>query len=452
LNPAVGFRYIDGVLHCDGVSAERIAERFGTPCYVYCGGVLCGRYAEIRDAFAPWDALVCFSVKSLSNLAVLRLLASEGSGFDVVSGGELYRVLRAGGDPARTVYAGVGKTAAEIEYALRSGVAMFNVESRGELRAIDRVARAVGRSAALAIRVNPDIDPNTHEKTTTGKKENKFGIGAQGVREAAAEAASLPGVELRGLHVHLGSPIYSPEPYRLALQKILELREQLHEAGCCIDVINIGGGYCISYTGEKVPCADDYARALEVLLEKLGCEVIIEPGRYISGPSGVLLVRVLYRKESEHGKKFIICDAGMNDLVRPTLYEAFHRIWPVRSPGGMPEVMRPNERRYGGFDTELVDVVGPVCESGDFVAQDRPLPPVQEGDLLAVFDAGAYGFTMSSNYNARPRAAEVLVREGEAALARQRETYEDLLRGEQDDSLRGKPGSYRSACGRLPDR
>ncbi len=431
MNSDAGFRYIGGRLHCNDVSADEIAERFGTPCYLYSAGLLRERYCRIRDAFARWDGLVCFSVKSLSNLATLRLLAQWGSGFDVVSGGELYRVLEAGGDPSKTVFAGVGKTAAEIEYALRTGVRMLNVESGEELRAIDRLARGLGRRATVAIRVNPDIDPETHEKTTTGKKENKFGVSIAGSRRLAAEAASLSGVELRGLHVHLGSPIYSPEPYVHALEKISRLCTELRAGGCRMETVNIGGGYCISYTGEDVPGPEDYAASLQVLLEKLDCQVIIEPGRYLAGPSGLLLVRVLYRKESEDGKIFVVCDGGMNDLLRPSLYGAFHRVWPAHSPGGMPRVMRAEDRHYSGFRTELVDVVGPVCESGDFFAKDRPLPPVKGGALLAIFDAGAYGFTMSSNYNSRPRPPEVVVDSSEVFLARRRETYEDLLRAER---------------------
>ena len=427
-----GFHYCDGKLTCDGVPAVEIAERFGTPCYVYSAGLLRERYGRIRDAFAARDALVCFSVKSLGNLSVLRLLAQCGSGFDVVSGGELFRVIEAGGEPGRTVYAGVGKTAAEIEFALGAGVRMFNVESPAELRCINDVARRIGRQATVAVRVNPDVDAKTHEKTTTGKKENKFGIGLSGTRELAAEAARMTGVALRGLHVHLGSPIYSADPYRHALEKLTTLVGELRSQGCRIDTINIGGGYCISYTGEPVIEPADYAAALKDSLEKLDCSLIIEPGRYISGPSGMLLVRVVYRKESEHGKRFVICDGAMNDLVRPTLYGSFHRIWPAVSDHGMPPVVKPEDRHYGGIQTQVVDVVGPVCESGDFFAKDRPLPAMEAGDVLAVFDAGAYGSTMSSNYNARPRGAEVMADAGEATLARRRESYEDLVAAEKD--------------------
>ena len=440
MNPEMGFRYVDGELHCDGVRAAEIVDLIGTPCYVYSADLLRARYRRISDAFAEWNALVCFSVKALGNLAVLRLLADCGSGFDVVGGGELYRVLQAGGNPSKTVYAGVGKTRAEIEYALQSGICMFNVESAGELREIDQVARKLEAKAPVAIRINPDVDPHTHEKTTTGTKENKFGISIQGTWELVAESTGWDGVELKGVHMHLGSPVCSTGPYEQALAKIADLVSTLRTRGHTINVVNIGGGYPISYTGGEVPGAEEYAAAVKRFLEKLQCEVIIEPGRYISGPSGLLLVRVLYRKESDQGKKFVICDGGMNDLIRPTLYGAFQRIWPVKSPNGMPEVMRPNDRDHESFDTEIVDIVGPICESGDFFAKGRPLPVVSEGDILGVFDTGAYGSTMSSNYNGRPRAAEVLVDAGKATVIRRRETYEDLIAAEQVE-LSGACGS-----------
>lgn len=427
-----GFHYTGHQLRCDGATIAEIADRVGTPCYVYSAGLLRERYDAVRNAFARWDALVCFSVKSLNNLAVLRLLADCGSGFDVVSGGELYRVLKAGGEPSKTVYAGVGKTDQEIEYALRSDIHMFNVESPAELRSIDRVAAKIGAKAAVALRVNPDVDPKTHEKTTTGKKENKFGISIPATLALAAEARSMGGVQVRGVHMHLGSPVYTTQPYEQALVKMVELVARLRASGCTIDTMNMGGGYPISYTGEQVTAIEEYAAATRRFLEKLECKVIIEPGRYVSGPSGALVVRVLYCKESGHGKRFLICDGGMNDLIRPTLYGSFHRIWPAESPDAMPAVMTRDDQGYDGIETRTVDVVGPVCESGDFFAEARPLPPVTEGDLLVVFDAGAYGFAMSSNYNGRPHPAEVLVDAGQAKLVRRRETYGDLLAAELD--------------------
>lgn len=433
MSSQAGFNYIDGHLCCDGVPVQEIASEFGTPCYVYSSAVLRRRFERIRNAFSNWDPLVCFSVKCLANLKALKLLADAGSGFDVVSGGELYRVVEAGGDPSKAVYAGVGKTREEIEYALRAGVHMFNVESAGEMHAINSVAREMSKVASVAIRVNPDVDPRTHAKTTTGKKENKFGVSIPATRGLALKTREMEGVRLDGLHVHLGSPIYSADPYVRALKKIQKLRDELQDKGCEIGTVNIGGGYCMSYTGESVVSPIDYARAVNSVLEKLDCRVIIEPGRHIAAPAGILLLRVTYRKERDFGKRFVICDGGMNDLLRPTLYEAYHRVWTADSPNGMPDIMRAEDEQYAGYETEIVDVVGPICESGDYLAKDRPIPRTGEGDILAVFDAGAYGFTMSSNYNAHPRPAEVMVSEGSAHLARRRETYEDLVRLEKEN-------------------
>jgi len=421
------FQFRGGQLLCEDVPAAEIAERFGTPCYVYSAAALRERFRRIRDAFVQWQPTVCFSVKSCSNLSVLKLLAGEGSGFDVVSGGELYRVLKAGGDPRKVVYAGVGKRADEIEYALREGILMFNVESRPELECINEVASRLGTRASVALRVNPDVDARTHAKTTTGKGGTKFGIGIGETENLFGEAAGWAGVEVCGIHLHLGSPIYSTEPYEQALAKVLELIGRLRAAGRQVEYLNIGGGYCISYTGEEVIGPEEYAAAMRSYLENSRCGVIIEPGRYIAGNSAVLLTRVVYRKDSEFGKRFLICDAAMNDLVRPTLYDAYHRIWPVVSPQGMPALMRPGQRECEGYETVTFDVVGPVCETGDYLAKDRPLPVTEAGQVLAVFSVGAYGFTMSSNYNGRPRAAEVLVDGADARLVRCRESWADLV-------------------------
>ncbi len=426
------FEYRDGELYCEEVPAEQIAAEHGTPCYVYSAESFQRRFRCILEAFEAYDPLVCFSVKSCSNLSVLELLARQGSGFDIVSGGELYRVLAAGADPRKVVFAGVGKTAEEMEFALREGIFMFNVESRPELQRLNAVAERMGTMARVALRVNPDVDARTHSKTTTGKGHAKFGIGIGETERLAAEARGWDGVDVRGLHVHLGSPIHSTEPYEQALARLAGLYERLGDGGCRLDHVNIGGGYCISYTGEEVIGPDSYVEALNSYLEKLNCVVIIEPGRYIAGNSGVLLTRVIYRKENEYGRRLLICDAAMNDLLRPTLYEAFHRIWPARSPGGMPPVLKPDEEPPGLTGTEKVDVVGPVCETGDFLALGRSLPKVQEGDLLAVFDAGAYSFTMSSNYNSRPRPPELLADGERCRLIRRRETYADLVELERD--------------------
>ncbi len=426
------FQYRNGELHCEDVPAARIADAHGTPCYVYSAGMFGARYERIRDAFGRWDPTVCFSVKSCGNVSILKLLAGAGSGFDVVSGGELYRALAAGADPRRIVFAGVGKGADEIEYALRSGILMFDVESRGELAQINSIAGRLGVRARAALRINPDVDPHTHEKTATGKGDTKFGISVARAEALARQAAEWEGVQICGLHVHLGSPVPSPEPYAAALAKLADLTERLRAAGCTLSYVNMGGGYCISYTGGQVTQPEEYASAVRPYLENLDCAVIIEPGRYIAGSSAVLLTRVLYRKETAAGKRFVICDAAMTDLIRPTLYGSFHRIWPACSERGMPQVIEPDDGEIAGFPTEVVDVVGGVCETGDFLAKDRPLPRVQQGDLLAVFDAGAYGFSMSSNYNARQRAAEVLVHGGEFRLIRRRETYEDLVAPERE--------------------
>ncbi|MFP4175612.1 MAG: diaminopimelate decarboxylase [Candidatus Brocadiia bacterium] len=433
MDTSSGFHYLDGHLHCDGHATGDIAADYGTPCYIYSGELLRKRFTRIRDAFGQWSPLVCFSVKCLANLSVLRLLADSGCGFDVVSGGEIYRVVRAGGDPSKIVFAGVGKTRAEISYALRQGVHMFNVESKAEMHAINEVAVDQGAVARVAIRVNPDIDARTHEKTTTGKEENKFGVSASETVMFAEQVKQMDGVELCGLHVHLGSPIYSVDPYVRALEKILSLRDELISSGIDIETINLGGGYCMSYTGEEVIGPADYAESVRPFLAKLNCDLIIEPGRHIAAPSGVLLVKVIYRKERPGGKTFLICDGGMNVMMRPTLYGAFHRIWPIRSPGGMPDVMSPEDDGYAGFETERVDVVGPICESGDYLAESRQIPSVPEGSILAVFDAGAYGFTMSNQYNAQCRPPEILTEDTSVELIRERESYEDLVEYEVDE-------------------
>jgi len=431
VNPESQFHYRNGALYCESVPAASIADHYGTPCYVYSAAALRERFARIRDAFSRWDALVCFSVKSCSNLSILRLLAQQGSGFDIVSGGELYRALAAGADPAKIVYAGVGKTREEIEYALRENIYFFNVESRAELALISEVAARMGATCRVAIRLNPDVDAGAHEKTTTGKGNTKFGIGASEAALLVQEAADWPGVAVRGIHLHLGSPIYETAPYEAALEKVVALIVRLRERACQIDHVNLGGGYAISYTGGEVIEPSDYARAVSSYLENLDCAVIIEPGRYISGSSALLLTRVIYRKQNDYGKSFLICDAAMNDLLRPTLYDAFHRIWPVQSKDGMPAVIEPGEREIQGFTTELVDVVGPVCETGDYLARQRALPPARRGDALAVFNAGAYGFTMSSNYNSRPRPAEVLVDGSGHRLIRPRQSWADLIEPER---------------------
>lgn len=423
------FEYRDKTLFCEKVKIEDIISEVGTPAYIYSKNAILARYHELKAAFGDVDSLICFSVKSNSNLSLCKILAEAGSGFDVVSGGELFRTIKAGGDPSKIVFAGVGKTDGEIRDALANDIFMFNVESLAELEHIDRLARDVGKVAKVALRINPDIDAKTHAKTTTGKKENKFGIDFTEAEGLIKQSSRYPGIELCGLHVHLGSPIYTVDPYVSALRKIIKLIEKCRDAGLDIEYMNIGGGYCISYTGEEVIRPRDYASKILPLVKEMQCNLLMEPGRFITGNSGILITRVTYTKETVHGKKFIICDAAMNDLLRPALYDAFHRIWPVTTGIPMPKVEEP-EKAAVKKGTELVDIVGPVCESSDVFASKRALPKVGEGDLLAIFSAGAYGFSMSSQYNSRPRPCEVLVDGDQYRIIRERETYDDLIKGE----------------------
>jgi diaminopimelate decarboxylase len=365
--------------------------------------------------------LICYSVKANGNLGILRTMAAAGSGFDVVSGGELFRVLKAGGDMAKTVFAGVGKTDDELRMGLKNGVLMFNVESDAELDALARVAGDVGRPAPIALRLNPDIDARTHRHTTTGKKGTKFGLDWERTLSFADLAGKNKHLDLCGLHMHLGSPILSTEPYADAVERGLGLIEQLRAGGHDVRWFNLGGGFGIHYKKQEALPASAFAEVIVPPIARAGVRLALEPGRFIVGNAGILVSRVIYAKQSG-GKRFVIQDAGMNDLVRPALYDAFHRIWPVE-----PTVPAPHDYEADLPGTSRADVVGPVCETGDFLAKDRPLPPMRRGDLLATFSAGAYAMVMSSNYNARPRAAEVLVDGGEFHCVRRRETYDDLV-------------------------
>ncbi|HZV00977.1 MAG TPA: diaminopimelate decarboxylase [Planctomycetota bacterium] len=415
------FRYEKGVLHAERTDLEALAREHGTPLYVYSRATLLDHYRKVRDAFAPLGGWVAYSVKACSNLSILRLLAAEGAGFDVVSGGELERVREAGGDLGRTVFAGVGKTDAELAAALDRGVHHLNVESREELERLDRIARAKGVLAPAALRVNPDVDPRTHRYITTGKRENKFGVDLETASAVFADRAQFKNVALRGVHMHIGSQLTEVAPYAQAVEKVVAFADGRRKAGADLHWLNLGGGFGIWYEDRAARPVADFARAAAPFLEGKKYEVVVEPGRFICGNAGVLLARVVDVKRSG-GKRFIIVDAGMSDLIRPSLYKSFHAIWPVRSdvdpraPGAVkPETL------------ETADVVGPICESGDFLALDRGLPAVGRGDLLCVFSAGAYGFSMSSNYNTRPRPAEVLVSGAEARVVRRRETLDDLL-------------------------
>ena len=430
------FSYRNNELLCEQVKVKEIIEKANTPTYIYSKNSILNHFAEIRDAFAGASPLICFSVKSNSNLSICKLLADAGSGFDVVSGGELYRALKAGASPDKIVFAGVGKTSEEITYALENNIFMFNVESQAELSNINGIANGLNKTAGIALRINPDVAPGakTHAKTTTGKKENKFGMDFVIAEQLIKDIANYKNIDLNGIHVHLGSPIYEPEPYVLALRKVAEFLENTLEAKDRqrIEYINIGGGYCISYTGEKVKRPSDFAAEIIPIIKKLGCKLIMEPGRFIMGNAGILVSKVIYTKTSTAGKKHIICDAAMNDLARPSLYDAFHRTWPVDTEVTMPKVEVPDKKPDTNGELEIVDIVGPVCESSDVFAKARWFPRVQEGDLIAIFSAGAYGFTMSSSYNSRPRVCEILVDGDNTTTLRKRETYEDLIANEEE--------------------
>ncbi len=409
------FAYSNNDLYCEQVPLADIAARVGTPAYVYSTETILTNYRAYDEAFGDLPHTVCYAVKANSSLAILALLVQAGAGFDIVSGGELYRVLQAGGDPAKVVFSGVGKTAGEVEYALEQGIHSFNCESESELALIDAMAARRGVKASFAIRVNPDVDASTHPYISTGLSQHKFGIA---IAEAAAvyeRARRFQNLAPEGVSCHIGSQILDPAPMFEAVDKVVALALDLRSRGFGILHLDLGGGLGVAYqSGEKAPAIRSYIECLHTRLRKAGLAAMVEPGRSIVGPAGVLLTRVLYRKRNGP-KEFVVVDAAMNDLIRPSLYRAHHEIVPVRkSP--LPPV--------------TADVVGPVCETGDFLARDRQLAGAMPGDFLAVCTAGAYGFVLSSNYNSRPRAPEVLVDGPEYRIIRQRETYEDLTRGE----------------------
>jgi diaminopimelate decarboxylase len=427
------FRYADGSLKCEGVDLESVAAEVGTPAYVYSAETIRNNYRRLDTALAPLgDRMICYAMKANGNLSVLNLLAKEGAGFDIVSGGELFRVLKAGGRADRCTFAGVGKTSEEIDYALRQGIYSFNVESEQELEGINEVAGKAGLIAPIAIRVNPDVDAPTHKYISTGKSKNKFGIGLDRAAEVYARAASLPNLKIRGLQTHIGSQILKAPPFAEAVRKLTPLVLEL-KARYGLEFFSVGGGVGIVYrgalasgdaawwkgSGEETPeriTPEEYASEVIEPLKALGLRILFEPGRFIVGNAGVLLTTVLYRKETPT-KKFVVVDAGMNDLIRPALYEGHHEIEPLHQPKDS--------------SLEKVDVVGPVCESGDFFAQDREVPTLAPGDRIALMSAGAYGFVMSSTYNARPLLPEVLVEGDKATVVRARQTWEDLIRSER---------------------
>lgn len=410
-----GFHRVDGELHCEAVSLTDAAARFGTPLYLYSRSMIRERYLELERALAPVPHLIAYSVKANGNLAVLRTLAGMGGGADIVSGGELRRALAAGIPADRIVFSGVGKTVPELAAALEAGIHGFNVESEGELRALAELGEAMGRPAPIALRVNPDIEAATpHAYTRTGHATSKFGIPIEDAPRLYEFAARSAGLEVRGVDVHIGSQILEVSPYERALEQVLELVGRLRRAGNELEYLDLGGGLGISYTGGEGIPAQAFADAVIPAVRESGLRLVIEPGRYIVGEAGVLITRVLYVKEGG-GKTFVITDAGMNDLLRPSHYSGYHEVEVVASSGG--------ERGY-------VDVVGPICETGDFLALDREVEIPGPGELLALMTAGAYGFSMASTYNQRPRPAEVMVEGGEATLIRRRETLDDLLAAE----------------------
>ena len=410
------FEYRQGELYCEQVPVSRIVKELGTPCYIYSHATLVRHFQVYDRAFAAVPHIIAFAMKANSNLAILRLMAKEGSGVDIVSGGELFRALKAGVPPSKIVFAGVGKSAEEIRDALKADILMFNVESSAELHAINDVAASAGKKARVALRINPDIDPKTHPYISTGLKKSKFGIAADRALEEFKLASSLSHIDVVGVHKHIGSQLTEVTPFVEALKKMLKLIEVLRNTGINIRYLNIGGGLGITYSDETPPLPQDLADAISPLVRDLNVTLIMEPGRVIVGNAGILVTKVLYMKEGE-SKKFVIVDAAMNDLIRPSLYGAYHEIRPLSEAA-----LRRGKHQ--------VDVVGPVCESGDFLAKDRSLPDVRPGEALAVMSAGAYGFVMSSNYNSRPRVPEALVKDGEIHVIRARESYDDLVRGE----------------------
>ncbi|MFC1604616.1 diaminopimelate decarboxylase [Planctomycetota bacterium] len=418
------FNYKNGTLFAEDVSVEKIAGEVGTPVYIYSKATFIDHLQKIQQSYSRLDTTICYSVKACSNINILKFMAAAGSGFDIVSGGELYRVLQAGGDPSQTVFAGVGKTDTEILEALAADIGYFNIESEAELENLIRLAGQQGQQPKVALRVNPDVDYKTHAFITTGKKETKFGVDIERAVKVFADYDDDPAVNLCAVHVHLGSGGKTIDPFVEAVEKILPLIDRLRDQGHTVEALNLGGGYGADYESDSVPSAADYAAGIVPLLKDKNIKLILEPGKSICANAGIMLTRVLYIKRGG-SKKFIIVDAGMNDLIRPSLYRAFHFIWPAKVDEKFVPQKRTKDLKMDG--AEVVDVVGPICEGSDFFAKDRILPPTKRGDLLSVFTAGAYGFTMSSNYNARGRAAEVLVDGKNFSVIRKRETFEDLI-------------------------
>ncbi len=408
------FKFKNGELCCEQVKVSDVAAQVGTPFYLYSHHTLVDHFTKIEQAFAPVRPLICFAMKANDNLAVLKTMANLGAGFDVVSGGELKKALRINADPAKIVFASVGKTEEEIVAAIQAGILLFNVESLPELEEIHRIAQQLNRRPQVALRINPDVKALTHTKITTGTLKNKFGIDMRTARKILKSSARYPHIQLSGLHVHIGSQITTRAPFIKALTRVLEFLEVLRQDGIRLEYLDIGGGMGIIYKDEQPQTAKDLAGAILPYLQKTGLKIIMEPGRFIVGNAGILVSRVLYLKDNGF-KKFLIVDAGMNDLIRPALYDAYHEIVPV--------VVTPRRK-------VKMDIVGPICESGDFFAKDRLFPVLKKGDLVAVMSAGAYGYVMASNYNVRGRSPEIMVKGSAFEITKQRETFEDLMRTE----------------------
>ena len=422
------FVYKNGQLFVEEVPVADIAAQVGTPVYIYSKSTFLSHLDKTQRAYADLDTIVCYSIKACGNINILRHLASAGSGFDIVSGGELFRAAQAGADMSKIVFAGVGKTDTEILAALEAQIAYFNIESEAELENLIKLAKESGHKTKVAIRVNPDIKYDSHKNITTGIKETKFGIDIERTYEIFDKYADNGSVDLCAVHVHLGSGGKTIDPYVEYVNKIIPVIDELRSRGHNIEALDLGGGYGADYESDTVPSAADYASGIVPLLTEKGLKLILEPGKSIIANAGIMLTRALFKKTGGQ-KTFVIVDAGMNDLIRPCLYEAFHFIWPVCVDEKF--VPEKREKNLSVPDTETVDVVGPICEGTDWFARGRSLPPVNRGDLIAVFSAGAYGYTMASNYNARPLPAEVLVDGDKFEVIRKRQTYEDLIAHEK---------------------
>jgi len=418
------FDYKNGRLFAEDVDVEKITESAGTPVYVYSKATILDHYEKLKKAFTKLDTTICYSIKACSNINILKIFADAGSGFDIVSGGELFRAQQTNVDMKKVVYAGVGKTDAEIIAAMKAGIGYFNIESEAELENLIKIAKETGKKTKAALRVNPDVDPKTHKHITTGTKETKFGVDIERAERVFAQYGKNDYVNLCAIHVHLGSGGKTIDPYCEAIKKVLPLIDSLRSKGFKIEMIDLGGGYGAAYKSDTVPSAADYADGIVPLLKDKNLKLVLEPGKSIMANAGILITKVLYLKQSG-SKKFVIVDAGMNDLIRPCLYEAFHFIWPTKVEEKFSYLKRTDKLDIK--DLEFADVVGPICEGTDFFAKDRALPPVKRGDFIAIFTAGAYGFTMASNYNARPLLPEVLVDGKNFTVIRRRQSLEEMI-------------------------